>query len=353
MFYKALISLVFSLSFLGAASAADEALVVGTKEAPPFVMKNSEGELTGISIDLWRSVAQKMGIESKFVEKDLTGLIQGLQTGELNASMAALTVTSEREAVIDFSHPFYASSLAIATTGQEVGVWSTAKKLISAEFMYAVGALCALLLAVGFLLWFVEHRQNREQFGGSAVEGIGAGFWWAAVTMTTVGYGDKAPTTLLGRIIGFIWMFAAIILISSFTAAIATSLTLGAMEPSVKGYDDLAKSRVITVKNSSSAAFLREEGISFKTADTPTQALEVLNEGRADAVVFDEPLLKYYAAQPGNENVTILPQTFMTQNYAIALPQGSPLRERLNRQLLQFLSTPEWADIQQRYLGSK
>ena len=74
---------------------------------------------------------------------------------------------------------------------------------------------------VGVVMWLGERRRNQAQFGGTAAHGIGAGLWWSAVTMTTVGYGDKAPVTILGRLLGLVWMFAAIIIISSFTAAIA------------------------------------------------------------------------------------------------------------------------------------
>jgi len=57
--------------------------------------------------------------------------------------------------------------------------------------------------------------------------------------MTTVGYGDKAPVTLAGRVVGLLWMPASIILISGFTAAIASALTVGQLDHSISGLDDL------------------------------------------------------------------------------------------------------------------
>ncbi|MGO2102628.1 MAG: ion channel [Psychroflexus halocasei] len=44
--------------------------------------------------------------------------------------------------------------------------------------------------------------------------------------MTTVGYGDKSPLSLGGRIVGLIWMFMAVIILSSLTAGIASALTV-------------------------------------------------------------------------------------------------------------------------------
>ncbi|WP_320044731.1 ion channel [uncultured Desulfobacter sp.] len=77
---------------------------------------------------------------------------------------------------------------------------------LNCDFLEVIFTLFMLLLLVGFLIWFFEKDKNREQFGGSPFSGIGSGFWWSAVTMTTVGYGDKAPRTVAGRFVGLIWM---------------------------------------------------------------------------------------------------------------------------------------------------
>ncbi len=54
-------------------------------------------------------------------------------------------------------------------------------------------------------------------FGDGIVDGIGHGIWWAMMTMTTVGYSDKAPKTMGGRIIALIWMIFSIIFIANIT----------------------------------------------------------------------------------------------------------------------------------------
>ena len=139
-------------------------------------------------------------------------------------AVGALTMTAEREAAFDFTHPFYQTGLSIAVPpAPEQGLLASLRALISWQFMSVVIALGGLLLAVGFVLWLFERWRNPEQFGGTAVQGIGASFWWAAVTMTTVGYGDKAPVSLAGRMVALVWMFAGLIMVASFTAAITSS----------------------------------------------------------------------------------------------------------------------------------
>ncbi|MEZ4785787.1 MAG: transporter substrate-binding domain-containing protein [Candidatus Kapaibacterium sp.] len=236
----------FSLSAQSStAEPSQEVLIVGTKDAPPFSMKGTDGEWEGISIDLWKDVAEEINLKYELRETDLHGLIQGVADDSLDVAVAALTITADREKVLDFSHPYYQTGLGIAVrAGGSGGIFVVLKRLISLDFLSVIGGLLLVLLLVGFFIWLVERKKNPEQFGGGVAKGIGSGFWWSAVTMTTVGYGDKAPVTFVGRMIGLIWMFVAIIIISSFTAAIAASLTVSELETDVKGVGDLPRVRV-------------------------------------------------------------------------------------------------------------
>jgi len=124
-------------------------------------------------------------------------------------------VTADREATMDFTHAFYSTGIAIAVAPKDSGGLATMLAAIfTPRFGKLIAALFAMLLLIGALMWLAERRRNAQQFGGSAAHGIGAGLWWSAVTMTTVGYGDKAPVTLLGRVLGLFWMFAAILIIA-------------------------------------------------------------------------------------------------------------------------------------------
>ena len=267
-------------------------LIVGTKEAPPFSMKSEDGTWKGISIDLWRKIANEMKLEFEFQEHDIKGLIDGIVDGALDVAVAALTITRDRERSFDFSHPFHSTGLSIATLSKYGNPWiAVFKRFFSTAFMGIVASLVFLLLIVGLFLWWFERKKNPEQFGGKAIKGIGSGFWWSAVTMTTVGYGDKAPVTFWGRILAIIWMFAGII--SSFTAAITSALTVGHLESIINGPEDLPKVRVGTVVNSTSEVFLREKSLSYSKYNTLFEGLQDVADGKIDAVVYDAPILRY------------------------------------------------------------
>lgn len=357
------IILIFVLTFLpfipagafaeGPSVETNKTLVVGTKEAPPFAMKASDGSWTGISIDLWRKIADQLNLAFEFREADLRGLLDGIADGSLDVAVAALTVTPEREQLFDFTHPFYTTGLGIAAMSKQQNPWiAVLKRFFSTAFFKVVASLSVLLLGVGILVWWFERKRNSKQFGGSMTKGIGSGFWWSAVTMTTVGYGDKAPVTVGGRIVALVWMFAGIIMISSFTAAITSSLTVTQLESPIQGPEDLPKVRVGTMGDSTSEAYLRENRISFRAYRQPEDGLDAIVGGDIEAFVYDAPMLRYLVHENFQGELQVLPRTFLHQAYGIALPEGSPLREPINRVLLQEIEKATWQDTLYRYLGA-
>lgn len=328
-------------------------LIIGTKVAPPFVIKEEDGKFSGISIELWQRIAEQLELQYEFRETELSELISGLQDGSLDVSVAALTVTAQREQQIDFTHPFHTTGLAIAVTRQEGSVFDMFQRFFSWKFLLVIAALCGLLLLVGVFLWLAERHKNQAMFGGSPARGIGSSFWWAAVTMTTVGYGDKAPATLAGRIVGVVWMFAGLIIVSSFTAAITTALTVSQLDSRVRGLEDLPDVRVATVNNSVSAEFLRNNGIGFSPQPDLAAATDGLVTGNFQAVVYDRPILSYLSHQEYPKRTDVLPDTFERQDYAIAVPEDSPLRGQLNLALLRVIADDDWQRVLTRYLGDE
>ncbi len=333
------------------AAAGGERLIIGTKQSPPFSMKNAEGEWEGISVDLWNKIAEDSDFVFEFQESELADLVENVAAGELDASVAAITVTADRENIVDFSHPFFLSGLAIAVREDGSNWERLIQRFFSAGFLRIVMFLSFVLLVSGFLVWFFERARNPEQFGGTPAQGIGSGFWWAAVTMTTVGYGDKAPKTPGGRLVALVWMFASLVIISGFTAAITTTLTVGSLAVPVKGPHDLHAVKTGTVSGSTSMLYLEEKYISFQEFETIQDVFQALQRGSIDAVVYDEPIMRYLTASGDFKGIRILEQSFRHEYYAIALPTGSPLMEKVNRSLLQYTASEEWRMTLFRYLN--
>jgi ABC-type amino acid transport substrate-binding protein len=335
---------------LGETAEQEEGLHIATREAPPFAIKTPEG-WQGITIELVSRIAGQLNLPYEFTEMGLEEMVTATAREEIDAAAAALTITAERERRVDFTHPFFTSGLGVAVHRHAEQTWiSVMRRITSGPFLQAAGALLGVLTLVGVLVWSVERKRNT-QFPRDPLKGVGSGIWWSAVTMTTVGYGDKAPLTLLGRILGLIWMFASIIIISGFTAAIATSLTVGQLSQTIEGIDDLHGKRVLTAEGSTSAAFLDSKLVRYETVPNITEALDQLAAGQVDAVIYDLPILRYLVNADYAHELRVLPNQFARQDYGIAIPPGSPLRERLNREILLIIQGAEWRPMLEGYLG--
>lgn len=346
--------LLLTLTTVSQVHAQSTPLKIGITEVPPFVMQTEDGRWEGISVDLWKEVAAGMNREFEWAPMSFNELLSATENGEIDVAVGALTMTADRESRFDFSHPFYQTGLSIAVPPvPEQSLLASLGALISWQFLSVVLALGALLLAVGFLLWLVERRRNPEQFGGSAAEGIGSSFWWAAVTMTTVGYGDKSPVSFSGRLIALVWMFAGLIMVASFTAAITSSLTVSNLRTGIEGVDDLPGKVVATIGQTASQRYLEEQRIRYQPYPDLTSAMISVAEGKSDAIVYDRPLMLYRNQQLGQQRLTILPGVFAEQLYALALPDGSPLRASVSQQILRVTESDDWAAIQAAYLGNK
>ena len=327
-------------------------LTVGTKEAPPFSMKDNDGRWTGISIDLWRQIATELNLNYEFRELNQYNLLEGLTNGSLDVVVAELTITPERLDRFDFTYPFYTTGLGVAVPFKEKNALiALIKQLLSRTVLGILISIFFVLLLVGIVVWLFERKRNPEQFGGNVIQGIGSGFWFSAVTMTTVGYGDKHPKTIGGRIASLIWMFTAIILVTFFTAAITSMLTVKQLETSVRGIEDLKKALVGTMPYTTSESFLKNSLISFKTYKSVDEGLEALINGEIKAFVYDAPELRYRIKQRFQGKLDVLPHTYSQENYGIALVNNSPLRKSMNRVLLQKIRHQEWQETLYHYLG--
>jgi ABC-type amino acid transport substrate-binding protein len=327
---------------------------VGTKEAPPFSIKAEDGSWSGISIDLLDKLVSELGYQTRYEERGLDELLAGVEGAELDVAAAALTVTSERERRLDFTHPYFTSGLGIAAPREEGSALSEiTERVFSSKFLLAVATLAGILALAGFLLWLFERKRNAAQFGGSTAKGLGSAFWWSAVTMTTVGYGDKAPVTLGGRLVGLVWMFASIILIAGFTGAIASALTVSELSGSIHGPEDLPGLKIGTVPESTSAQWLGRHGHRRAYFASPDEALAALAAGKIDAVVYDHPLLAWRVGNDPvlTEKIIVLPRTFERQDYAFAIPPRADRREEMNRIIVRILGEDWWDDLVKRYLG--
>lgn len=80
-------------------------------------------------------------------------------------------------------------------------------------------------LAAGIVLWFMDTATNEAEFPRIFHRGAGEGFWWAFISMTTVGYGDRSPRSILARLFAMFWVLTGLVLTSILMSSITNALT--------------------------------------------------------------------------------------------------------------------------------
>ncbi len=328
---------------------------VATKLVTPFVMEE-KGELTGFSIELWKSIAQQLQLKTEFVRQTtIPDLFAALKAKRADLGIAAISITSERGQRYDFSQPMFASGLQIMVRHQESrGGGGTMPGFIKVIFgrsvMEMLGTMLLLCLIPAHLVWFSEKNHK----GGflehtSYLPGIWKAYWWAAGTLGA--QADEMPKGYVGRFVAVFWMFVSIVFVAYFTAAATASLTVEQLQGNIRGPEDLPGKRVATTRGSTSAKYLQEAHAETRETDTIENAFKSLENGEVDAVVFDAPVLLYYASHSGKGTVDVIGKVFREENYGIAFPQDGPLRKEINLTLLKLKENGTYQQIYDKWFS--
>lgn len=326
-----------------------DTLRVGLAGSEPFVFTEED---KGIAIEIWDEIAKKQSWNFKYVRFDNADeALHNLNKGTLDVVVGPISITSKRLESMRFSQPFYNSSISIISREQDQSFWQKVKPFFSIKLLMAIGIFLVILSIVGALLWLAERKESPDQFPAQPLNGIGTGMWLAIVTMSTTGYGDKAPITLFGRIIAGSWMVISIIFATSMVAGIASTLTLSSLgSTTISTIEELSNAKAATITNSPTEAFLKKAKIKAVNANDLSTAMEKLKNKEVDAVVYDRPQLLYYLKNHKDQNLYISKAEYYKQGYGFAFPADSELLSDVNKSLLELAENQEIEDIIHYYI---
>ncbi|NEO28106.1 MAG: transporter substrate-binding domain-containing protein [Kamptonema sp. SIO4C4] len=330
-----------------------DVLTVGIGGAPPFLIREGE-EYQGIVPDLWEQMALINDFEYELVLQTKTqAALNAVNAGELDILIGPFSISSERLEEVNFTQPFFVSSVGVLLPRNPPTLWSRVKPFFTNAALSSVAALLVCLFLVGNGMWLAERKENPEQFSREYLPGIGNGMWFALVTLTTVGYGDRAPATPLGRVIAGIWMLISLITVSSLIGGLASAFTLALSEiptAQITRPADLRGTRMAVVRGSTGEIWATEYQVRVLKYAQLEDAIARVLAGQADGVIFDRPVLEYYLAQHPDVELRLADFTLSSENLGFVIPYNSPLRKQLNLTLVRLKEDGTIQTISDRWL---
>jgi ABC-type amino acid transport substrate-binding protein len=334
-FMKIKIAAVLLAAVLVHTSAAAEKIRVVVKPAEPFAFEEN-GVLKGYSVDLWKKIAAASGFEFETrVVDTVPELLDAVKSGAADVGVGAISITPDREKLMDFSHPFFKSGLQVmARSKGEAGAFTAFRALWNRNVAEVVGVLLLAVFLISHILWIVERKINSESFPEGYVRGVWESTWWSIATLISGGCENKAPVGVAGRLVAVVWMLGGIGLTSYITATLASAMTVNTLSAEVSGLNDLRGTRVGTIAGSSAQSLLEKSGFNVTGYATIDEAAAALQRGEVTGVVYDSPLLRYFLSENPAAKLSLVGPLFDLQDYGFPTPLGSPLRKQINSALL-------------------
>ncbi|XP_013869515.1 glutamate receptor 4a isoform X3 [Austrofundulus limnaeus] len=361
-------------------------VVVTTIMEGPYVMLKKNWELyegndqfEGYCVDLASEIAKHIGIkykisivpDGKYGARDAetkiwNGMVGELVYGKAEIAVAPLTITLVREEVIDFSKPFMSLGISIMIKKPQKskpGVFSFLDPLAYEIWMCIVFAYIGVSVVLFLVSRFSPYEWHAEEPEEGAPEqgptdqppnefGIFNSLWFSLGAFMQQGC-DISPRSLSGRIVGGVWWFFTLIIISSYTANLAAFLTVERMVSPIESAEDLAKQTEIaygTLDSGSTKEFFKRSKIAvyekmwsyMKSAEpsvftkTTAEGVARVRKSKGKYAFLLESTMNEYTEQRKPCDTMKVGGNLDSKGYGIATPKGSQLRNAVNLAVLKL-----------------
>uniref|UniRef100_A0A3P8NPS4 Glutamate receptor n=1 Tax=Astatotilapia calliptera TaxID=8154 RepID=A0A3P8NPS4_ASTCA len=376
---------IMDLQVSNDSSVENRTIVVTTIMEAPYVMykKNymhleGNDRYEGYCVDLASEIAKHVGIKYKLSivmdgkygardpeTKTWNGMVGELVYGRADIAIAPLTITLVREEVIDFSKPFMSLGISIMIKKPQKskpGVFSFLDPLAYEIWMCIVFAYIGVSVVLFLVSRFSPYEWNLEEQDETKDPqtppdppndfGIFNSLWFSLGAFMQQGC-DISPRSLSGRIVGGVWWFFTLIIISSYTANLAAFLTVERMVSPIESAEDLAKQTEIaygTLDSGSTKEFFRRSKIAvyekmwsyMKSAEpsvfvktTPDGVARVRKSKGKFAFLLESTMNEYIEQRKPCDTMKV-GGNLDSKGYGVATPKGSALRNAVNLAVLKL-----------------
>lgn len=329
-------------------------LKVGYAGTEPFIV-SEDNKWKGISVEIWNILAEETGIKySPISYSNVSDALKDLSVGKLDVVVGPTSITSDRAEIVQFSQPYFQSSLAIMSRKDNPSFLDRIAPLFTINLLYALFVFLFILAIVGTLLWLAERKVSPDQFPHEPIKGIANGMWCAIVTMSTTGYGDIAPVTLMGRIVAGTWMIVSILFATTMVAGIASSLTLSGLgKNTISSAEQFSNKSIAVQKDAPAVYFVKEYNGKVVYVQNLTQAYKLLKNNEVQGIVFDRPQLEYFLKENEDSELTISVAEYLKQGYGFAFSLNSKEVSDFNISLLKMKEEGVLKDVSSKWLGKE
>lgn len=321
----------------------------------PLVTKTEgkrAGVYTGFEIELFEKAAELLKRPIRYREYAFKDLLPALKNGEIDVAIAGITRTEDRERSFDFSDTTFDGGLSILTAYREkLKLGALFESLFTKETGMIFGIVVAIWFIAAHTLWLIEG--GGVLISKAYVPGIFEAAWIAVSSIGMLGYGGYVPATWIGKTVGIFALFIALAIFGLFLGQVSSSLTARRLSHEIKNSEDLRGRRVAVVAGTTGEKYAEKIGARLRAAPNVLDAYKLLSGSAVDAVVFDAPSLLYYASHQGAGRVRIASGTIERESYGYAFPEGSPLREDINRALLHLHEAGYYDALYREWFGKE
>lgn len=356
--------IIAAFAGLPMAAAAPRTVTVAVRNLAPFVITNDAGK-SGFTVELWEEIAKRRGWSTQYVDaENVAAQLKDVAERRADVGAGAISITAERRERFDFSQPIFNAGLQIlvphhSSAPVQPGLVNFLPLLFSKAML--VWLIAGLILSVipAHIFWLIERRKSGVPDGDDPDEpavshsyfpGIFQSFAWSLGFLSFMP--DTFPHRAVGRLLGVLWGFVALIFVAYFTATLTTNLTVSTYAGQISGPSDLPGRKVATVAGTTSARHLQEMGIPATGLASIEDCYRGLRDGRFDAVVFDSPVLRYYASGDGAGAVQLAGPIFHAEDYGFAFAPESDLRPQVDQTLLEIRQDGTYELIKRKWFGS-
>ncbi|BFG14677.1 hypothetical protein CerSpe_009510 [Prunus speciosa] len=307
---------------------------------------------SGFSIDVFLEVLKRMpfAVLYEFIPymnsstKKANGtydeLLYQIELKQFDAVVGDTTIIGNRTSYVDFTLPYSATGVQMVVKvkdNERKNIWIFLKPLSWDLWLTSAGAF----IFTGIVVWILEHRINTEFGDGSRKQQLATTLWFSFSTLVFA-HKEKVQSNWT-RFVLIIWIFVVLILTQSYTASLASLLTVDKLQPAIVdvnalrqtgdyvGYhkDSFVKDLLI-----SQFKFEKKKLKAYSSSEEFHQALSNGSKnGGVDAIFDESPYIKVFLAKYCSKYIVVGP-TYRTDGFGFAFPRGSPLVAHISRAIL-------------------